>query len=266
MQIGFMILMFVLGACFGSFSCCIARRIKHKQSHKHPLGHRSVCLHCRYQLKWYDNIPIISWLALGGKCRKCHRQIGVLEIASEILTALAFLLLSLSIDISTASIIEWIVFIATIVFSIILAFLAIYDGAYGELPTSTLILAIILAIIVLIAKEIKIISMHPFSPELIYQPLLAVLILGGLYLALYLFSKGKWVGDGDWLLGTAIGTALFSPWLALITLFISNFFATIIMYPVTRFQRNQKVHFGPFLVIAFVITYAFSVFFLSFVI
>lgn len=266
MQIGFMILMFVLGACFGSFSCCTARRIKHQQSHKHSLGHRSVCLHCRYQLKWYDNIPIISWLALGGKCRKCHRQIGVLEIASEILTALAFLLLSLSIDISTASTIEWVIFITTTVFCITLAFLAIYDGAYGELPTSTLVLAIILAIIVLIAKEIKILSMHPSSPELIYQPLLAVLILGGLYLALYLFSKGKWVGDGDWLLGTAIGTALFSPWLALITLFISNFLATIIMYPVAKSQKNQKVHFGPFLVIAFVITYAFSDFFLSFVV
>ena len=266
MQIGFMILMFVLGACFGSFSCCTARRIKHKQSHKHSLGHRSVCLHCRYQLKWYDNIPIISWLALGGKCRKCHRQIGVLEIASEILTALAFLLLSLSIDISTASTIEWVIFITTTIFCITLAFLAIYDGAYGELPTSTLILAIILAIIVLIAKEIKILSMHPFSPELIYQPLLAVLILGGLYLALYLFSKGKWVGDGDWLLGTAIGTALFSPWLALITLFISNFLATIIMYPVAKSQKNQKVHFGPFLVIGFVIAYAFSDFFLSFMV
>ena len=261
-----MILMFVLGACFGSFLCCTARRTKYKQTHKHPLGRRSVCPHCKYQLKWYDNIPAISWLALGGRCRKCHHQIGLLEIASEILTALAFLLLSLTINIPTASIIEWVIFIAVTVLCLVLAFLAIYDGAYGELPTSVLITAIILAIIVLIAKEIQILSVHPFSPELIYQPLLAVLILGGLYLALYLFSKGKWVGDGDWLLGTAIGIALFSPWLALITLFISNSLATIVMYPTAKSKKTKKIHFGPFLVIAFVITYAFSDFFLSFVI
>ena len=260
-----MILMFVLGACFGSFLCCSVRRTKYKQTHKRSLGHRSVCPHCQYQLKWYDNIPIISWLALSGKCRKCHHKIGLLEIASEILTALAFLLLSLTIDIATASVIEWAIFIIVTILCIILVYLAIYDGAYGELPTSALILAIIIAIIVLIAEEVRILSIHPFSPELIYQPLLAVLILGGLYLALYLFSKGKWVGDGDWLLGTAIGITLFYPWLALITLFISNFLATIVMYPATKSKKTKKVHFGPFLVIAFVITYTFSDFFLSFV-
>lgn len=266
MQIIFIILMFILGACFGSFLCCSARRIKYRQTHKHPLGHRSVCPHCKYQLKWYDNIPIISWFVLHGRCRKCHRKIGILEIASEILTALTFLLLNFTIDVATANAFEWAIFGAIIIFSMILIFLAIYDGAYGELPTLALFLAIIVAVIILVVKEAKILSMHPFSAELIYRPIFAVLVLGGLYLAIYIFSKGKWVGDGDWLLGTAIGIALFDPWLALITLFLSNFFATIVMYPVTKTKKTKKVHFGPFLAAAFIITYVFSEFFLSFVI
>jgi prepilin signal peptidase PulO-like enzyme (type II secretory pathway) len=147
----------------------------------------------------------------------------------------------------------------------ILIFLAIYDGAYGELPTPALFAAIAVSVIVLVIKEAKILSIHPFSAELVYQPIFAVLILGGLYLALYIISKGKWVGDGDWLLGTAIGVALFESWLALITLFISNFLATIVMYPATKSKKTKKVHFGPFLVAAFIITYVFSDFFLSFV-
>lgn len=266
MQIIFLMLMFILGACFGSFLCCSARRIKYRQTHKRPLGHRSVCPHCKYQLKWYDNIPIVSWLILHGKCRKCHHEIGILEIASEILTTLAFLLLSFTIDVATANVFEWAIFGAIIIFSMILIFLAIYDGAYGELPTLALFLAIIVAVIILAVKEAKILSMHPFSAELIYRPIFAVLVLGGLYLAIYIFSKGKWVGDGDWLLGTAIGIALFDPWLALITLFLSNFLATIVMYPLTKTKKTKKVHFGPFLVAAFIITYVFSEFFLSFVI
>ena len=107
--------------------------------------------------------------------------------------------------------------------------------------------------------------MHPFSAELVYRPLLSILILGGIYLALYLFSKGKWVGDGDWLLGTAIGIALFDPWLSLLVLFLSNFFATLVMYPITKTKKIKKVHFGPFLVIAFIIVYTFSGFFQSLV-
>ena len=265
MQNCFSILMFVLGACFGSFLCCMVRRIKYKHTHKRPLGRRSVCPHCKYQLKWYDNIPIFSWLVLKGKCRKCHHEIGILEIISEMLTALAFLLLSFTIDVTTSNTFEWFVFSTIVVFSIILIFLAIYDGAYGELPTPALSAAIIASIIVLIAQETKILSMHPFSAELVYQPILAVLVLGGLYLAFYIFSKGKWVGDGDWLLGTAIGLALFKPWLALITLFVSNFLATIIMYPAAKIKKSKKVYFGPFLVAAFIITYVFSDFFLSFV-
>ena len=266
MQISFMILMFIVGACFGSFLCCMARRAKashHKKAK--PLGQRSVCLHCKYKLKWYDNIPIISWFVLKGKCRKCHQKIGLLEIISELALAVVFLLLSTTIDVATASAIEWVIFIAVTLFIILLAFLAIYDGAFGELPTSVLVASIFLAIVILITREIKLLSMHPFSAELVYRPLLSILILGGIYLALYLFSKGKWVGDGDWLLGTAIGIALFDPWLSLLVLFLSNFFATLVMYPITKTKKIKKVHFGPFLVIAFIIVYTFSGFFQSLV-
>ena len=250
MQAVFLILLFIIGACFGSFLCCQARRLRLKETKKTSLGRRSVCMHCGYQLKWYHNIPIISWLLLKGKCKKCHHKIGILEILSELGVAIAFLALGTTISVTTAAPLDWAILIATLVFTSVLAFLAIYDGTYGELPTPHLIIAIILGLIIAIIK----------TPSDLLAPLFSVLVLGGIYLTLYLISKGKWVGNGDWLLGTAIGLALSSPWLALITLFLANFIACIVMLPKVKKTKTKKIYFGPFLVIAFVITATFASF------
>ncbi len=262
MQIGFFILMFVLGACLGSFLCCQVRRFHYRaSSHAKKLNRRSICMSCHQQLKWYDNIPLLSWIFLRGKCRYCHKKIGLAELLSELGMALAFLLLSINFNPVFVTPLEWAVFIVTLLLTLTLGFLAIYDGIYGELPTLCLIIAIILALIIAILKTI--ITASVFSPVLIINPLLSVLILGGLYLLFYLISKGKWVGDGDWLLGISLGLALISPWLALINLFLANFLACLIMYPFVKIKKQHKIHFGPFLVIAFVIVYSFSGFLLG---
>lgn len=263
MEILFRVFLFILGACLGSFLCCQARRLRRRELKKKPLGSRSICPHCRYQLSWRDNLPIISWLALRGKCRKCHKKIGLAEILSELGLAAAFLLLSINFNVAMATPLDWAAFIATLIFAVVLAFLAIYDGLYGELPTLYLTISIICAIIMLVLKEWAILSISSFTPNFIYEPLLSITILGGIYLVLYLISKGKWVGDGDWLLGTAIAIALFSPWLALVALFLANFIACLVMYPVVKTRKNHHVHFGPFLVIAFIITYSFGNFLLN---
>lgn len=264
MQILFLTLLFVLGTCFGSFLCCQARRLRLKttaKGKKQNLGSRSVCLQCGYQLKWYDNVPIFSWLSLRGKCRKCGKKIGLAEIFSELGLGLAFLAIGTTFNPLTANILEWGIFIATLFLLLNLGFLAIYDGIYGELPTECLTISIICAIIVLCLKEWLILSNSSFTPEIILKPLASVAILGGLYLILYLVSKGKWVGDGDWLLGTALGLALADPWLALIVLFIANVLACLVMAPVLKKNKRKKIYFGPFMVIAFVVTLTFANFF-----
>lgn len=266
MQTIFLILLFILGACFGSFLCCEARRLHlktEKPSKKTKMNKRSICLSCGYQLKWYDNLPIISWLVLRGKCRKCHKKIGLAELLSELGLGLAFLLLGVGalldgLSFESPNILTWCLFIFTLIFTIILTFLAIYDGLYGELPTLGLIIAILGAIVIVVLREI---STTALWPDLL-DAFLAVLILGGIYFILYLISKGKWVGDGDWLLGTAIALALGTPWFAAIALFISNLVACLIMLPIVKKTRHTKIYFGPFMVIAFIIVQAFASFFL----
>ena len=257
MEIIVLIALFLVGSCIGSFLCCQARRLHHKEQHQKKLGSRSVCLSCKTKIKWYDNLPIISWLVLRGKCRKCGKKIGIAEILSEIGTGLAFLLFGLGAYLNGMTI-ELFLTQTSLTYGILalfgillisLIFLAIYDGLYGELPVPFLTISIICAIIISILKQwIYFSSFELFS---------SVAILGGLYLLLYLVSKGKWVGDGDWLLGTALGFSLGSPILALLTLFLSNFIACIVMLPVVK-GENKKIPFGPFLVIAFIIVKEFA--------
>ena len=267
MQVAFLTLLFIIGACFGSFLCCISRRL-HLKSTKHQLKNkRSVCLKCHYKLKWYDNLPIISWLMLRGKCRKCGEKIGLAELLSELGVATAFLVIGLGMQLggltidsilsSNQSPIVWANFGVLLVFVLILSFLAIYDGIYGELPVAVLIATNVCALILIIIREWGSSSI----PQDLLSVLYSILILGGTYLVLYLISKGKWVGDGDWILGTAIGLVLGHPWLAINALFIANLTACLIMAPVVKKTHHKKVYFGPFMVIAFVIVYSFADFF-----
>ena len=155
MQILFLILMFVIGSVFGSFFCCQVRRAEEKSERRGPKKHSSslpvysICLHCKKKLKWYDNIPIISWLILRGKCRNCHKKIGYAEIISEVASALALLLIATTINVETATTENWLQFILVTIFTLSLLFLAIYDGISGELPVIGLIISAILALVLL---------------------------------------------------------------------------------------------------------------------
>ena len=257
MIIVFYSILFIVGACLGSFLCCQARRLHYNSTHhaKKIASKRSICLHCRHQLKWYDNIPIISWLILKGKCRNCHHSIGIAEPISELGLGLAFLALGTTFELSTTDPLTWAVFIIALVFVAIIGFLAIYDGLYGELPTQYLIISIIVAIVILILQTIIYLQSNPFTPNLVWYPLASIAILGGLYLVLYLVSKGRWVGDGDWLLATSLAIVLANPWLAFLNLFFANFLACLVMLPIAKQSKTHKIYFGPFLAIAFIIAY-----------
>ena len=251
----------VIGACVGSFLCCQVRRMQLKSVRGKKLPARSVCMYCKKQLKWYENVPVVSWLVQKGKCRHCGRKIGTAELLSEVLTAVAFVAITVRFamgaenvwiwPVMTGSMWGWLVF--ELIFVSVLMFLAIYDACYGELPFYILILAVFLSVIKIILGILPNILAGTFEIALILNPLMAGLMLGGIYLSLYSVSHGAWVGDGDWLLALAIALALGTPFKALLVLLISNLSATLIMWPVVRKTGSRKIYFGPFLVLAYVI-------------
>jgi len=83
------IFIFLLGACIGSFLNVIIHRIPNEESIIFP---NSACPKCKNPIKPYDNIPILSWLILGGKCRSCKNPISARYPAVELLHALLYVL------------------------------------------------------------------------------------------------------------------------------------------------------------------------------
>lgn len=83
----FSVFFFILGAIFGSFlNVCIVR-LPHEKSVVHPASH---CVHCKTPIPWHDNIPLISYFVLWGKCRFCQKPISFRYVLVELITALTF--------------------------------------------------------------------------------------------------------------------------------------------------------------------------------
>lgn len=254
-DIVFVILMFVLGAVFGSFACCQAWRLRYKAAKKKNLGKRSVCLSCNHQLEWYDNVPIISWLTLKGKCRYCHKKIGKAELWSEVLFALTFLGLGLKFildaNFGSLSIIH---FIVLLIFVVVIGTLAIYDAKWGELPMPLLIASIIIGVVLLVIQQF----ITGWSLGSLISALVGVLILALPMFLLYKLSHEKLMGGGDWWLALAIALALGNWWLALWVMFLSNALGCIVMLPKLSKEKKHVVYFGPFLVAGFIVIFLLS--------
>lgn len=266
LEILILVMMFILGGVFGSFACCQAWRWRYKAKNKKDLGQWSVCLHCKKRIKWYDNIPIVSWLVLRGKCRNCHAKIGIGDFLSEISMAVAFLMLSWAYLIPMID--NWYllvqnppylaaqlgVFILILMMLVVLMVLAVYDARWGELPTVLLILAIIFGLMIFVLKMVLAnLSDNTTFLSQFGSAMIGVVILSGTCFLIYKLSKERLMGGGDWLLALALAFALADWWLALWTIFLANLLGDIIALPNAIKQGNHVVHFGPFLVAAFVI-------------
>ena len=83
------VFVFVFGAAVGSFLNVVIHRVPNELSIVFP---NSACPNCNNPIKPYDNIPLLSWLILGGKCRNCKNPISARYPAVELLTALLFVL------------------------------------------------------------------------------------------------------------------------------------------------------------------------------
>lgn len=79
----------VLGLCVGSFLNVVIYRVPNKMSLAKPGSH---CPSCKYELRWYDNIPVLSYLMLGGRCRRCKTHIPFRYTAVELANMLLWLL------------------------------------------------------------------------------------------------------------------------------------------------------------------------------
>ncbi len=240
----------------GSFACCQVWRIK-----KHDKSTFSHCMNCKYQLKWYDNIPILSWLMLGGKCRKCHKKIGYLEIIAEVVTAMVFvasfwlwptqdhLMLGDAWEIA-----KFVVFLLLLT-ALVICF--IYDLKWSELPMVAMMAEICIAVVFLGINIAENIYLGQFAWGQILSLAGALMILPGLYFLLYRLSNERWVGGGDWILNIGLALVLGDFWLGIFAMFLANVLGCVFALPsaLKRKNMNMRIPFGPFLIAAFWIIY-----------
>lgn len=245
----FAVALFVLGLILGSFVNAAVWRLKKK---KDLLIDRSECTKCHYKLAWYDLIPVLSWVFLKGKCRKCHKPISPqypiveLSLAAFFVASLAFWPYELN------SVPHLLHFAIWLIAGVGLAILFVYDLRWLLLPDRVVFPLIGLGVGVAILKALE--------AESLIQYVLDVggslLILSGLYFALFVFSSGRWVGFGDVKLGLALALLLSNWQLALLALFLANLAGTLFFTPALLFKkvkRSSHVPFGPFLIIGFIL-------------
>lgn len=203
-----------------------------------PFFHaRSLCPHCKNMIAWYDNIPLISWLLLKGKCRSCQKIISWLYPFIETLTAISFWLLIERIP-------------SNFWFSYLLFFSALIVSIRTDLETLLISRFVTLWLI----PAGLLLSYFGFLPISLTQSLIGTisgyLCLFSIAQIYYLITKRIGMGQGDVELLSFIGafTGFIGWWL---TLLIASCLGTIVGLFITFFKRTSlvgiKIPFGPFL-------------------
>ena len=237
-----MIFILMFGMCIGSFMNVCIYRLPISKSIVHP---RSMCLKCGYMIRAYDNIPVLSYLWLGGKCRQCKIRISLryplVEIMSGLFALCAFLKFGLTLEA-----LAYYVFISTL---IVITYI---DIDHRIIPN------------VITLPGIPLFFAASFAlPTVSYTDAIWGLVAGGgsLLAIAWIYSmltKKEGMGGGDIKLLAMIGG--FLGWKGvLFTIFISSAVGTLVGIVImlqTRKGMKLAVPFGPFLSIG-AITYVF---------
>lgn len=263
------IFMLMLGLCFGSFVEATSWRLHEQDTEKKrskkqvrdlSIVHgRSMCASCKHQLAWYDLLPLVSWLSVGGKCRYCRKAIGwhapALEIGTAALFAVSYLNWPYRLaNTSVAGIALFGLWLALLVGFVLLA---VYDLQWMLLPDRVVFP---LQAVALVFAGLSVVATH-VGLRGILDASLAVCVLAGLFWALYQLSDGAWIGGGDVKLGVVLGLVVGTPLKAGLVLFIASLLGSIVGIPamvIGKQGRQTKLPFGPFLIIATVLVVLFG--------
>lgn len=231
-------IVFLYGIVIGSFlNVCIYRI---------PLGEsvakeRSHCMQCGHQLSWYELIPLVSWVALRGKCRKCHAKISaqypVVEALNGILYVVIFYVHGFTEE--TAVTYDMSLIAESIIYCLMtsaLIVLTVIDERTGEIPVGINIFLLVLGI----AETV-------LAHEVWISHIIGMVVVSGFLELIYLLSKGSAIGGGDIKLMAAAGLIL--GWEKIVLAFFIGCILGSVIH-LTRMKLTKADHvlaFGPYL-------------------
>lgn len=239
----YLVIFFIFGSVMGSFYYVLATRLSKGLSIIKPASH---CEKCNHELKWYELIPLLSYIIQRGKCRSCKTKLPIsyflIELCTGILFAVCFHKFKFSLDLITA-----------IIFTSSLVIIIISDIEYMIILDEVLVFSSLSIIIV------DIINVG------LYDTALKVLAGLGAFVTMILIKKlgdmlfkQESLGGGDiklmFLNGLVIGYAM-----AICNIFLATFIAfPIALYLLIR-KKDNIIPFGPFLSMSAIILYIWGI-------
>lgn len=218
----------VFGLLIGSFLNVVIHRVPRKESLVSP-GSR--CPGCGYALRWYDNIPVVSYAMLGGRCRRCRAPISIRYPLVELTTAIVF--------VAHYFVFGWTPLLAVrLLFGASLVALFAIDLEHHLLPDLITLPGILVGLVA-----------SAFLPPGLVEALIGMLIGGGsLWLigeAYYRYSGEEGMGGGDVKMLAMIGA--FLGWkLVLVTLVLSSVLGSVLGLAVIAIKRGGMKYALPF--------------------
>lgn len=276
--------LFIIGLAIGSFLNVVAFRYDPERSvfHLKKLGGRSMCLGCKETLKWYDLVPLLSYLFLLGRCRYCKDKISPQYPIVEFLSGLAFLspvyfykVFGAANFLATGASIYWLYVLSAIWVLALLSFilLSVIDFRLYIIPDEINVFIGFLGIV-------KIIILYLFGKtEILYRSFLggyayifglentlwlnhlAAAIFGVLFFGIIIYvTKGAGMGMGDMKLAGALGMLFGWPDIILLIVlsFITGSIFGLIFMAVKKEGLKAAIPFGPFIVLGGLITMFFG--------
>lgn len=237
------VMIFVLGLCVGSFVNMAVYRTARRYgiiNFKLRITNekRSYCDFCGQQLKWYDNVPIVSWLIYGGKSRCCGKKLSLTYPAIEIITAILFLLNFQFSIFNFQSILNYLILG-------ILVFEAAFDFKYMMLPDATAWALIVLAAIKW--------AIAGFPIDYLVSAIISAIFI---FILHKIKIKGQEaMGEGDIFLAGFMG--LFLGWPGIMVAFYVAFILGAIvggsLILLKKVKKTNPIPFGPFLILGVVV-------------
>lgn len=245
--------LFVLGLMIGSFLNVCVYRLPRDES---VLFVRSECTECGETIAWYDNIPLLSYLILGGRCRYCDESISITYFLGELVTGLIFATVGYWWII--VGYVHWLDYTVLVAFIVVCVTIARIDYAEAIIPNEInyTFLVVGLAIGVFGHRPLMNTLTVQYYPDQLFFAIVGLLLGGGIFFALAVLSPlfyGKpALGMGDVKLMAAMGAWL-GPKLILLTMILGSIIGAVVgsvlMFIQGRSLRTE-IPFGPFLCLA----------------
>lgn len=229
----FYIIIFIYGIVIGSFLNVCIYRIPKKES---IVTVRSHCMNCGYQLKWYDLVPLFSYICLGGKCRKCKQRISVQYPLVELLNGALYCIIFAEYGLSVDALLYALLASALIVLSVI-------DFRTYEIPPGINLFILALGLIRIVTD---------YAAWLDY-------VVGFFAVSMFLYiiywvTKGRGIGGGDIKLMAVCGLIL--GWKQNLLAFVLGCIIGSVIH-IIRMKVSGQGHvlaFGPYLSIGVMIS------------